>query len=73
MNALFKLIDNTLEAIDQARPNWSGWRGSLPAEQLVRLRDLEAEIDLAALAGDRRRLERALAEYELEILKREDF
>lgn len=67
MNALFKLIDNTLEAIDQARPNWSGWRGSLPAEQLVRLKALEAEIDRACLVGDRRRLERALASYQDEI------
>lgn len=64
---LHRMIDRTLLEIDQARPDWTGWRRSLTPEQRDRMRDLEAEIDLAALAGDRRRLERALASYQDEI------
>jgi hypothetical protein len=64
---LHRLIDEALHEIDQVRPDWTGWRRSLTPEQRDRLRDLEAEIDLAALAGDRRRLERALASYQDEI------
>jgi len=70
---LHHLIDATLLEIDATRPNWSGWRQSLTTEQRDRLRDLESEIDLASLAGDRRRLTAALAKYKTETLKREDF
>ena len=69
---LHRLIDEALHEINAARPDWNGWRKSLTQEQRDRLRELEAEIDRACLAGDRRRLERALGNYKTEILKTGD-
>lgn len=70
-DTLHRLIGETLAEINATKPDWTGWRRSLTPEQRDRLRDLEAEIDAAALAGDRRRLERALENYKTEILKGE--
>jgi len=64
---LHRMIGETLLEIDRRGRPWTGWRKSRTPEQLVRLKALESEIDLAALAGDRRRLERALASYRDEI------
>lgn len=70
---LHRLIGETIAEIDRRGRPWTGWRKSLTPEQRDRLRDLEADIDRAALAGDRRRLERALVNFKTEILQRKDF
>lgn len=57
------MIDAAHHEINEARPDWSGWRASLATERLVRLKALEQEIDRACLAGDRLRLESTLEAY----------
>ena len=59
----FALIGETLAEIDRQGRPWTGWRKSLTDDQRQRLKTLEAEIDKAALTGDRQRLETALEAY----------
>jgi hypothetical protein len=58
-----RLIADTLAQIDQARPDWSGWRESLTPEQRKQGQQIEARIDTATLAGDRPALLQALSDY----------
>ena len=64
---LHHLIGETLMEIDRRGRPWTGWRKSLTQKQRDRLKALESEIDLACLAGDRRRLTAALTAYKDEI------
>ena len=69
---LFTLIGETLAEIDRRGRHWTSWRKSLTQEQRQRLKALEREIDRAALAEDRRRLESALEAYRKFTLSRPD-
>ena len=69
---LHRLIGETLAEIDRQGRPWTGWRKSLTQEQRQRLKALEQEIDRAALAEDRRRLESALEAYRKFTLSRPD-
>lgn len=50
---LFTLIGETLAEIDRRGRPWTGWRQSLTTEHKRMLKEVEAEIDRAALADDR--------------------